>query len=225
MELREILASIPKTISEIFDSIYCIKKDNAYLIEYDGKNLRVKNSLNISELPKYIQDNLSNDSLKIVSDNKYIYIKTIEDNKLVFISNINEDVDESHEYSLLIADDSDIITKFFTKIFKDEFNIIVAKNGEEAIKLIEENKDTNLVGAFIDLQMPVKNGYEVLEYLKENNLFSKIPVSIISGEDSQDGINKATAYDIIDMLQKPFDISSAKSIVEKTISFSSKYKV
>ena len=57
---------------------------------------------------------------------------------------------------ILIADDSPVITKFFTRTFKDEFEILVAKDGNEAIELVEENKDS-LLGVFLDLQMPKKN--------------------------------------------------------------------
>ena len=81
------------------------------------------------------------------------------------------------------------------------------------------------MGAFLDLQMPKKNGYEVLDYFSENDLFKQIPVSIISGEDTKDGIAKATSIPgVVDMLQKPFNAESARAIVNKTISFSSKYK-
>ena len=73
--------------------------------------------------------------------------------------------------------------------------------------------------------MPNMNGYEVLDYFKENDLFKVIPVSIISGEDTEDGIKKAMSYEgVIDMIQKPFDSSSIKAMVDKTVTFSPKYK-
>ena len=65
--------------------------------------------------------------------------------------------------------------------------------------------------------------FKLLDYFKENNLFKDIPVSIISGEEDSNAIANVTEnYNIIDMLQKPFGIEAAKSIVSKTISFSPK---
>ena len=83
----------------------------------------------------------------------------------------------------------------------------------------------SLVGLFLDLQMPVMNGFEVLDYFKEHDLFKIVPVSIISGEDTEEGIKRAMSYQgVIDMIQKPFDATSIRAIVDKTVTFSPKYK-
>ena len=67
--------------------------------------------------------------------------------------------------------------------------------------------------------MPGVNGFEVLDYLKENDLFNKYPVSIITGADDRDTITRAFEYKIVDMLQKPFNERDVKRIVERTISY------
>ena len=72
---------------------------------------------------------------------------------------------------------------------------------------------------FLDLNMPNVDGFQVLDYFKEKNLFNKIPVSIITGDDSKEAIDRAFTYPIIDMLNKPFNEMNVKVIVEKTINF------
>ncbi|MEG1310115.1 MAG: response regulator, partial [Bacilli bacterium] len=67
--------------------------------------------------------------------------------------------------------------------------------------------------------MPNVDGFQVLEYFKNNNLFKKIPVSIITGDDSKEAIEKAFTYPIVDMLNKPFNEHDVKVIVEKTINY------
>ena len=67
--------------------------------------------------------------------------------------------------------------------------------------------------------MPNVNGFEVLDYLKLNDLFAKYPVSIITGADDRDTITKAFNYQIVDMLQKPFNERDVKRIVERTITY------
>ena len=67
--------------------------------------------------------------------------------------------------------------------------------------------------------MPKVDGFAVLDYINENQLFNKIPVSIISGDCSKDTIAKAFGYPIVDMLAKPFTETDIKHVVEKTIYF------
>ena len=67
--------------------------------------------------------------------------------------------------------------------------------------------------------MPKVDGCAVLEYMNGEGLFGKIPVSIISGDSSKETIDKAFAYQIVDMLGKPFNENSVRRVIEKTISF------
>ena len=67
--------------------------------------------------------------------------------------------------------------------------------------------------------MPNVNGFDVLEYFKNNNLFKKVPVSIISGAEERETIERAFNYDIVDLLAKPFNERDIKSVIEKTINY------
>ena len=120
--------------------------------------------------------------------------------------------------TILVVDDSNIIRNFVKRIFSDRYNVGSAKNGQEAINIIYANKDNDFISAILlDLNMPGVDGFAVLEYMKENDLFSKIPVSIISGDSSRDTIDKAFTYTIVDMLGKPFTENDVKRILDKTI--------
>lgn len=120
--------------------------------------------------------------------------------------------------TILVVDDSNIIRNFVKRIFSERYNVGSAKNGQEAINIIYANKDNDFISAILlDLNMPGVDGFAVLEYMKENDLFSKIPVSIISGDSSRDTIDKAFTYTIVDMLGKPFTENDVKRILEKTI--------
>lgn len=122
--------------------------------------------------------------------------------------------------TILVVDDSNIIRNFVSRIFKDVYNVGIAKDGQEAIDIIESNKGNNQIKAILlDLNMPNVDGFAVLDYMKENKLFSEIPVSIISGDSSKDTINRAFTYTIVDMLGKPFNENDVKRVVEKTIYF------
>lgn len=121
--------------------------------------------------------------------------------------------------TILVVDDSDIIRTFVEKIFNDSYHVMMAHDGKEAIDIIGTSAYDNIVGVLLDLNMPNVNGFEVLNYFKENNLFAKIPVSIITGDDSRDTIDRAFTYPITDVLQKPFNERDVKRIIDKMISF------
>ena len=120
------------------------------------------------------------------------------------------------ENVVLVADDSSLVSNFATKMLGDSYKVLVAKDGKEVLNYISSN-NYNILCLLLDLNMPVMGGFEVLDYFKENNLFASIPVSIITGEDSKEGIDKAFGYGIVDMLTKPFNQADIKRVVEKTI--------
>lgn len=119
---------------------------------------------------------------------------------------------------ILIVDDSNLIRSFIEKIFANSYDVVMASDGQEALNIIRENQ-TNIAAMLLDLNMPNVNGFEVLEHFKQNNLFKKVPVSIISGAEEKETIDKAFTYDIVDLLSKPFNERDIKSVIEKTINY------
>ena len=100
--------------------------------------------------------------------------------------------------TIIVADDSHIIVNIVKRAFEGEYNVISAQNGQEAIQLLQNNNLDDIVGMLLDLNMPVVDGFAVLEYIKNNGLFTKVPVSIITGDDDMDVIGKAFEYNIIE---------------------------
>lgn len=119
--------------------------------------------------------------------------------------------------TIIVADDSEIIKNIVEKALSSEFNVLKASNGKEAIDHIVNDTERKIVGLLLDLNMPEYDGFMVLNYFKNNNLFNRIPVAIISGDDSKDTIDKAFTYGIVDMLNKPFSMDNVKNIVNKMI--------
>ncbi|MDD5836613.1 MAG: response regulator [bacterium] len=123
---------------------------------------------------------------------------------------------EPKEEIVLIADDSKIVDNFALKVMEGKYKGVVAIDGKEAIDIISSNK-YNILAILLDLNMPNVGGFEVLEYLKNSNHYSNIPISIITGEDSKDMIDKAFQYNIVDMLVKPFSKNDFLRVLDKTI--------
>ena len=119
--------------------------------------------------------------------------------------------------TILVVDDSSIIRTFIQRVFNDTYNVMIANDGREALEIVNSNQ--NIVAMLLDLNMPNVNGFEVLEYFKTNGLFTKIPVSIITGDDSKETVTRAFTYPIADVLAKPFNERDVKRVVEKTLEY------
>lgn len=124
---------------------------------------------------------------------------------------------EIKDKTILVVDDSNVVRNFVYKIFHDEYDVLIANDGKEALDIIRSNVDDKIVGILLDLNMPNVDGFQVLDYFKQANLFARIPVAIITGEGTQSNIEKAYQYPIVDMLQKPFNEVNVKNIVDKLI--------
>ena len=125
-----------------------------------------------------------------------------------------EEINVVKDKTMLVVDDSEVISSFIKKIFNNEFNVVVAKDGMEAINQLNNDK---LVGMLLDLNMPNVNGFVVLEYMKRNNLLEKIPVAIITGVGNDDVVKKSFDYKIVDVLRKPFNERDIRKVVERII--------
>ena len=121
---------------------------------------------------------------------------------------------------IIVADDSKIISNIVARAFNGEYEVLVAINGREAIDMIKNNVDDSIIGILLDLNMPEVDGFAVLDYFKENNLFKRIPVCIITGDVQKERIDRAFNYDIVDVLAKPFTFDNVREEVEKIINLS-----
>lgn len=103
---------------------------------------------------------------------------------------------------LLIVDDSDIDREILRDILEDEFELLEADNGYDALALIK--KETFIDAVFLDISMPILDGLEVLRILRENDR-NNISVFMITSEATKDNLEKAFHYHIDDFIKKPFD--------------------
>lgn len=111
---------------------------------------------------------------------------------------------------IIIADDSKIVLNFLKNNLNEKFECIEVINGEEAIRELSKQ---SIYALLLDLNMPKSTGFEVLEYMKQNNLFENTPVVIITGDDTETTIKKAFTYPILDVLNKPFTTDNINRII------------
>ena len=101
---------------------------------------------------------------------------------------------------VLIVEDDVMLNKIYqTKLGIVGYKVFAAYDGEEGIKKMEETLP-NIV--LLDLMLPKKNGFEVLETVKQNIKLNHIPVIILSNLGQRDDIERGRALGADDFLVK-----------------------
>ncbi|MDP2337293.1 MAG: response regulator [Bacteroidota bacterium] len=105
---------------------------------------------------------------------------------------------------LLLVDDEPLNLKLYDKMLKDfNFQIITAANGQECLNKVQEHFPDLIL---LDWNMPVMDGIETLEILKNDQTTKDIPVLMITGVmTSSEDLSFAMSVGAIDFLKKPFD--------------------
>ena len=112
---------------------------------------------------------------------------------------------------LLLAEDSITIQKVVDLTFADEgVSVLCVNNGREAIERLEEFAPDVVLA---DVFMPQMNGYEVCEYIKQNDKLKHIPVMLLVGSFEPFDEEEARRVGANDTLTKPFQ--SIRRLIEK----------
>ena len=104
---------------------------------------------------------------------------------------------------VLVVDDQEINRDVLGLILEDNYEVICAENGREALDKIKENLES-LSLVMLDLIMPEMDGFEVLETMRDDEEMSSIPVIVLTAE--KEAELKALRLGAADFITKPFDV-------------------
>ena len=131
------------------------------------------------------------------------------------ILNIVESIQINPNYTLLIVDDSRVIRKMMRNIlFSCGYTILEAKNGTEAIEIVER-EEVDLM--LLDMQMPDMSGLDALRQIKRNEDNFNLPVFMISSTLDIEVMRDAYKAGVLDYFKKPFSPEELKLKVEQVI--------
>ena len=116
---------------------------------------------------------------------------------------------------ILIADDSEMNQMLLEEILSDKYEYVMAKDGTEAVDILEKNDDIDLV--MLDINMPKMDGFGVLEIMNLRHWISEVPVIIISSESDVDFIRRSYDLGASDYISRPFDLTVVRRRVENTL--------
>ena len=104
---------------------------------------------------------------------------------------------------VLIVDDQEINRDVLGMILEDDYEILYACNGREALDMIREYSD-RLSVVLLDLIMPEMDGFEVLSRVRADEFLRRIPMIVLTAERSAE--LKALQMGAADFITKPFDM-------------------
>lgn len=107
--------------------------------------------------------------------------------------------------SILVVDDVPVNIEVLKGILGDEYDVLVATSGAQALELATQQPDLIL----LDIMMPGMDGYEVCRRLKSAPAISGIPVIFVSGMDDIEDEIKGLALGAVDYLTKPIHAAIA----------------
>lgn len=111
---------------------------------------------------------------------------------------------------LLIVDDSRLNIKLIAELFKDDYEVIVARDGRQALKRVKSNPPDLIL---LDIMMPEMDGYEVCQRLKENPETKDIPIVFLSSMSDADNEYRGLDLGAIDYIKKPIKTPLIKARV------------
>lgn len=103
---------------------------------------------------------------------------------------------------MLIVDDVEINRVVLTQFFQDEYLIIEAQNGREALDVIEKQPVSVVL---MDLVMPVMDGFELLGVLKRDTRYAELPVIVMTAHSDGDSEARAMEMGAADFITKPYN--------------------
>jgi len=121
--------------------------------------------------------------------------------KIWFLRNEGEIV--QNKIKVLVADDdNNVINIIRYSISNDQFDVLEATNGKEALGMVSSRSPDILI---LDIMMPGMDGYMVCEELKKHDSTKNLPIIILSAKASVDDKLKAIGFGVDDYMTKPFD--------------------
>ncbi len=117
------------------------------------------------------------------------------------------------QQKILAVDDNPTNLKILGTLLKaDGYQVGFAMNGRQAIEVLEEMSDFDLV--LLDINMPDINGFETLKIIKKSNTCSHIPVIMLTAYSSIENVIQCLEGGAVDYITKPFNSKELLSRVK-----------
>ncbi len=125
---------------------------------------------------------------------------------------------EIKQDTILIVDDNGTLRALLKAMFKGRYKVIEATNGKEALQILTQEYQSIAI-ILLDVMMPVMDGLATLKILKDKRILNRIPVALITAEESTDVEKEGYELGAADVIRKPFNnhivIQRVKNLIEQ----------
>lgn len=118
---------------------------------------------------------------------------------------------------VLVVEDEKINRTVLVALLKDDYQVILAKTGEQALERLASDDQIDVV--LLDVLMPDMDGYEVLRHIKDNDATREIPVIFLTALNSTNDEEKGLRLGASDYIGKPFSPAIVKARVSNLARF------
>ncbi len=152
-----------------------------------------------------------------------LYSDNIEDSKNESSIPTRESLTAFSGMTILLAEDNKINQSVIKNLLKDTGIILeIANNGQEAIESLYKNKNVSMI--FMDISMPIMNGYDAAKAIRRDEKFKRIPIVALTANTQPSDIEKSLASGMQEHMGKPFNIPAFYGAIIKYLSRSNKIK-
>ena len=134
-------------------------------------------------------------------------------------------MEQKRKQTILIADDSEINRSILVDILGDEYDILEAEDGVQAVAAIRKHlAEIDLV--LLDIVMPEMDGFEVLTVMNQQNWIEDLPVIMISAESAPAHMERAYNLGVTDFISRPFNaLVVHRRVVNTTLLYAKQKKL
>lgn len=126
------------------------------------------------------------------------------------------------EKTVLIIDDIDTNIHTLIELFDGKYDVLASLDGQNALEILSE-EDVDVI--LLDINMPVMDGFEVCQKIKENPKTKDIPIIFITASTNEESIEKAYEVGGVDYITKPFKTREVLSRINNQLLLSEKNRV
>ena len=122
----------------------------------------------------------------------------------------------SAKRKILVVEDNELNREILTELLSEKFDILTAENGEIGLKMLSEHY-RELSAVLLDVYMPVCDGFEFLERIKDDVMLSSVPVIVTTGSNRPEDEEHCLELGAVDFVSKPYKPKVVKARLNSVI--------
>ena len=153
-----------------------------------------------------------------IAESHEALIEDITDNDASFLTEQTTTEKTATKPVVLVVDDNEDARLFLQRSLDDEYHVLVAANGKEALDQLAKNDHVSIV--ICDVMMPVMDGITFFRNVKNDIRYSHIPVVLLTAKSGEENIVAGLEEGVADYITKPFSLAVLRLRIRKILEWS-----